>query len=84
MNVVFENPEVAAKYDACRSSDGKVHVPSGKVYGSGYAGPLSKISLVAADKAFASGSNLLKLKKAEKEKPISKTASKNGVDEQHT
>lgn len=62
MAVVFKDQEVAKKYEACRQSDGKVHIPSGKEYGSGYAGPLSLITLKAADKAFANGSNILKLK----------------------
>lgn len=61
--VQFTNADVAAKYEACRSVDGKIHVPAGKKPGSGYAGPLSQINLAAADKAFESGSNILKLKK---------------------
>lgn len=75
MGVVFENKDVADKYEACRTVDGKVHVPSGKVHGSGYMGPLSKITLGAADKMFASGSNNLKLKTAA---PKEVKASKNG------
>lgn len=66
MGVVFKNADVAAKYEACREVDGKVHIPGGsKIPGVnrvGYMGPLSLITLEAADKAFASGSNLLKLK----------------------
>ena len=66
----FENPEVAAKYEALRSTDGKVHIPGGhKIPGqerTGFMGPLSKITLAAADKAFASGSNILKLKEVSK------------------
>ena len=71
MPIVFENADVAAKYSPARETDGKVHVPAGKsVPGQpapvGYAGPLSKITLAAADKAFASGSNIIKLKEAAK------------------
>lgn len=63
----FENPEVAAKFQPARENDGKVHIPAGKKTAAnpnpvGYAGPLSKISLAAAEKALASGSNILKLK----------------------
>lgn len=71
MGVVFKNPDVAAKYEALRSVDGKVHIPGGsKIPGqerAGYMGPLSGITLAAADKAHASGSNLLKLKEATKQ-----------------
>jgi hypothetical protein len=66
MGIVFKNPEVAAKYEALREKDGKVHIPGGsKIPGqerAGFMGPLSLITLAAADKAYASGSNLLKLK----------------------
>jgi hypothetical protein len=63
MPVEFKNPDVAAKYEALRN-DGPVHVPAGKNPGTGYAGPLSGITLVAADKAMASGINWFKLKTA--------------------
>lgn len=70
MGIVFKNPEVAAKYEALREKDGKVHIPGGsKIPGqerTGFMGPLSLITLAAADKAYASGSNLLKLKEAAK------------------
>jgi hypothetical protein len=74
MGVVFKNPDVAAKYEAIREKDGKVHIPGGsKVPGverTGFMGPLSLITLAAADKAYASGSNLLKLKE-----PVAKGSS---------
>lgn len=62
--VQFTNPAVAAKYQALRSADCKVHIPAGKTKSGGYAGMLSGITLEAADKAFASKSNLLELKAA--------------------
>ncbi len=70
--VQFTNPAVAAKYKATRSTDGKVHVPAGKEKTGGYAGLLSGITLAAADKAFASKSNILELKDA-KSTPIEVT-----------
>lgn len=84
MSFDFTNPEVAAKYVPCREKDGKVHIPAGKkVIGKpapvGYAGPLSKITLEAAEKAIASGSNLLKAKdagKANEKKDAGKTDDK--------
>ncbi len=64
--VKFENPEVEAKFESLRENDGKVHIPAGKSKPGeksvGYAGPLSKITLEAAEKALASGSNILKLR----------------------
>jgi hypothetical protein len=63
--VQFTNADVAAKYEACRANDGRIHIPAGKDK-NGYAGLLSGITLVAADKAYASGSNLLKLKQEAK------------------
>lgn len=67
MPVEFDNADVAAKYVPAREKDGHVHVPAGKKTAKnpnpvGYAGLLSNITLVCADKAFASGSNILKLK----------------------
>lgn len=80
--VVFKNPEVAAKFEACREKDGIIDVPCGKqVNGmtdkSGYHGLLSGITLAAAEKAVKYGANLLKekavktpgYKKAEEPKP---------------
>jgi hypothetical protein len=71
MSFEFQNPDVKAKYTPARETDGKVHIPAGKKNAKnptpeGYAGPLSLISLVAADKAYASGSNILKLKEPAK------------------
>jgi hypothetical protein len=83
--VKFENPEVDAKYEACRETDGKVHIPAGKSKAGenkvGYSGPLSKITPAAAEKALASGSNILKLKEVVEEK-ISKlrSVSSNNTD----
>jgi hypothetical protein len=78
--VKFENPEVEAKYEALRSEDGRVHIPAGKsVIGQksvGYAGPLSKITPEAAEKALASGSNILKLKTPSSEKSNNKEKNK--------
>lgn len=78
--VKFENPEVDAKFEALRSVDGKVHIPSGKTKPGeksvGYAGPLSKITLEAAEKALASGSNLLKLKETNPDKGNQKETKK--------
>lgn len=82
MPVKFENSDVEAKYEACREKDGHVHVPAGKNPGSGYAGPLSKITLAAADKAAASGSNILKLK--EPAKADSNKGTKTSADKDKT
>lgn len=64
--IEFKNPDVAAKYKSLRSKDGRVHVPGGrKVPGIeriGYNGPLSLITLEAADASYASKSGLLELK----------------------
>jgi hypothetical protein len=74
--VQFTNTDVAAKYEACRANDGRIHIPAGKDK-NGYAGPLSGITLAAADKAYASGCNVLKLKQ-EAKAPKEPKASANG------
>lgn len=83
---MFKNPEVAAKYEALREKDGKVHIPGGsKVPGedrTGFMGPLSLITLAAADKAYASGSNLLKLKEANKGNAIGSSNRRNQSSEE--
>lgn len=70
MALEFTNPEVAAEFEALRSADTKIHVPAGKsVPGQpkvGYSGMLSGITKEAAEKAIASGSNLLKRKESAK------------------
>lgn len=76
MAVIFKNPDVAAKYEACRETDGKVHIPCGKEKGTGFTGPLSLITLPAADKAFKYGSNILKLKEAAAKKQEAKKEEK--------
>ena len=66
MALEFTNPEVAAQYEPLRSTDTKIHVPSGKsIPGQpkvGYSGMLSGITPEAAEKHIASGGNLLKRK----------------------
>lgn len=85
MGVVFKNPDVAAKYEALREKDGKVHIPGGsKIPGkerTGFMGPLSLITLDAADKAFASGSNLLKLKEAQRQTSSGNSRKNSGPEE---
>lgn len=75
--IEFKNPDVAAKYEALREKDGEVHVPGGAkepgVERAGFKGPLSLITLAAADKAFASGSNILKLKEQTSPAPVVRT-----------
>lgn len=72
--VEFKNPEVAAQFEALRAVDGKIHVPAGKKKSPedkpvGYSGMLSGITLEAAEKALASGSNILKRKEGTPAKP---------------
>lgn len=62
MGFEFTNPAVSAKYVPLRKADCKIHVPAGREKKGGYAGPLSGITLEAADKCYASKSNLLELK----------------------
>lgn len=64
MAVTFTNPDVAAAFEPLRENDGKIHIPAGKTNKGGYAGLLSGITLEAAQKAVASGSNLLKKKES--------------------
>lgn len=70
MSFEFKNPEVAAKYEPLRSKDGIIDVPCGKhvpnAPKTGYHGKLSGITLAAADKAYAHGAGLLKLKEQAK------------------
>lgn len=79
MPVQFINEDVAAKFEACRENDGKIHIPAGKHKPGqprpvGYAGPLSRITLAAAEKALASGSNILKLKEIKEDTGIKQKA----------
>lgn len=78
--VQFTNPDVAAKYESGRAVDTKVHVPAGKTVPGGekpigYSGMLSGITLAAADKMYASGSNNLKLK------PVGNASAKNKAED---
>ena len=73
MAVIFSNPDTAAKYEAARENDCKVHVPAGKTKTGGYSGMLSGITPEAAAKAVASGSNLLKEKSGNKNPASTKT-----------
>lgn len=81
MSVVFKNPDVAAEFEALRSADGKVHVPSGRsIPGKkkvGYSGLLSGITKEAAEKLLESNSNLIK-RKEKPAKPSLPKAAENG------